>query len=71
MTISSLIFSFCIQLSCLIIFKHRNKPVLAYKEPWMKENGLKKSVQSSLKSHLVVMYFKKLEKWIFLLQIFV
>ena len=42
MTLSTLIFSFCIQLSFLIIFKHRNKPVLAYSEPWMKENGLNK-----------------------------
>ena len=24
------------------MIKHRNKPVLAYKEPWMQENGQNK-----------------------------
>jgi len=36
MTISSLIFGFCIQFSILMVYqiiKHRNYPVLAYKEP--------------------------------------
>ena len=37
MTIWSLIFGFCIQLSILI--KHRNKPVLVYK-PWLQETRL-------------------------------
>jgi len=43
MTISSLIFGFCIQFSILMVYqiiKHRNYPVLAYKEPWNQENGL-------------------------------
>ena len=45
MTIWSLIFCFCIQLSILMVFwkiKHRNKPVLAYKDPYMQEIGLNK-----------------------------
>ena len=45
MTIWRLIFGFCIKLSILMIhkmIKHRQKPMLAYKEPWMQENGLNK-----------------------------
>ena len=44
-TIWSFIFVFCIQLNNLIVYlmvKHRNMPVLAYKEPWMQENGQNK-----------------------------
>ena len=34
-------------------FSHRNKPVLAYKEPKIQENGVNKfCTLSSLKSHL-------------------
>ena len=44
-TIWNLIFGFRIQYSIYmvhLIFKHRNKPVSAYKETWMQENGLYK-----------------------------
>ena len=45
MRIKSLIFGFCFQFSILMVYlmiKHRNKPVLVYKEPWMQENGINK-----------------------------
>ena len=45
MTILGLVFGFCIQWSILVVYlivKHRNKPVLIYKEPWMQENKLNK-----------------------------
>ena len=39
----SLFFGCCIQLNSLMVYKmikHRNKTVLAYKAPWIQENGL-------------------------------
>ena len=45
MTIWGLIFVFCVQWNNLMVsemIKHRNKPILAYKETWMQESGLNK-----------------------------